>query len=158
VSEEETDPVNRVSSLEEISRGLDRILAGQPISPRPKYTVLDEDGNLQPATLMQWAMWFEKQAQRFILLDYFMDRAYKVSTVFLGLDHNYAPTGPGHYFETMVFGPPQEKEIFGLPRSLRDDLWMSRCETLKEAKAMHQDGIRWLEQQDFFDASPENRA
>jgi hypothetical protein len=149
VSEE--DPVNRVSSLEEIAKGLDRTIAGQPISARPKFTVLDEDGNLVPADLMEWAMWFERQPQRFILRDYFMDEQYKVSTVFLGMDHSWSPTGPGHYFETMVFGPRQQKEIFGRLRPIRDDLWTGRCETLQEAREMHKAGVQWLMQQDFFD-------
>lgn len=45
-----------------------------------------------------------------------------VSTVFLGLDHSYNPSGPPILFETMIF---PEAEVFG------------RCSTLEQAKAMH---------------------
>lgn len=45
-----------------------------------------------------------------------------VSTVFLGLDHQWQPDAPPLVFETMIF---PECEIFG------------RCSTLEEAKAMH---------------------
>jgi hypothetical protein len=147
MSEEE---INRISSLKELSEGLDRIMAERPISARPKFTVLDEDGNLVPATLMEWAMWFEGGRQRIIQQDYFMNKDYKVSTVFLGMDHSWSPVGPGHYFETMVFGPSHEMEILDRVRSVRDDLWVQRCETLAQAKSMHAAGVRWLKQQDFY--------
>jgi hypothetical protein len=35
----------------------------------------------------------------------------KVSTVFLGLDHNWADEGPPVLFETMVFGGPLDMEM-----------------------------------------------
>lgn len=35
-----------------------------------------------------------------------------VSTVFLGLDHNYAQTGDPILFETLVFGGPMDGEMY----------------------------------------------
>lgn len=48
----------------------------------------------------------------------------RVSTVFLGLDHDTLGKGPPILFETMVFG--------GI-----HDQWMDRCATWDEAVAMH---------------------
>lgn len=33
---------------------------------------------------------------------------YLISTVWIGLDHNFSPTGPPLIFETMIFGPDEE--------------------------------------------------
>lgn len=51
--------------------------------------------------LIEWAEWFEKANRR-------VDRTevapgIAVSTVFLGLDHNFSDRGPPVLFETMVF-------------------------------------------------------
>jgi len=47
-----------------------------------------------------------------------------VSTVFLGLDHNYGPEGPPLLFETMVFGPAFDQMYW-------------RCATYLQAEEMH---------------------
>ena len=53
----------------------------------------------------------------------------EISTVFLGLDHNYLRRGPPILFETMIFGG-----------------WLdhsrNRCATWDEAKAMHAEAVR----------------
>jgi hypothetical protein len=54
-----------------------------------------------------------------------------VSTVFLGLDHNYDSTGPPILFETMVFA---EREGF-------DDQDMERYATFEEAVQGHRDMV-----------------
>lgn len=46
-----------------------------------------------------------------------------VSTVFLGIDHNYFKKGPPLVFETMVFGGQQD--------------YQERCATYEEAEKMH---------------------
>jgi len=74
-----------------------------------KY-ILDDDGNpiLEP-DLYKWANWLET-AERKIALDSFTAGTgmVRVSTVFLGLDHNFAAgLGPSYapiLYETMVFG------------------------------------------------------
>lgn len=50
--------------------------------------------------IIDWAIWFET-ADRHVALDKFDD--VKVSTVFLGIDHNYEIGKPPLLFETMVF-------------------------------------------------------
>lgn len=84
------------------------------------------------ADLMTWARWFETA-------DRHVDRTeigeHLVSTVFLGLDHQFGD-GPPLLFETMVFAG-------GEP----DDMWCERCSTWDEAVAMHQRGCEWARSQ-----------
>ena len=51
-------------------------------------------------SLLEWGRWFEK-AERHVAKDTI--KGVDVSTVFLGLDHNYFG-GPPLLFETMIFG------------------------------------------------------
>lgn len=57
--------------------------------------------------LLQWANWFEN-AERHVAEDRVGEA--RVSTVFLGLDHNFGREGPPILFETMVFGGPCDGE------------------------------------------------
>ena len=107
--------------------------------------VMDEDGNLIPASFEEWARFMEGP-QRIIQQEEFMDGRYRVSTVFLGLDHSHG-LGRKLYFETMVFGPEREVNAFGQSHMLRASLWQERCETLAEAKELHEIGLRWLREQ-----------
>ncbi len=78
------------------------------------------------ADLMTWARWFEKAGADRIVAK--TDIAHvNVSTVFLGLDHQYGE-GPPHIFETMIFGGPE-------------DGWTERCETWEQAEEMHRRAI-----------------
>jgi hypothetical protein len=66
------------------------------------HYVLDSAHNVaEEPDLMKWAHWFEK-ADRHVGLTLVGD--VKVSTVFLGLDHNWGKQGPPIVFETMIFG------------------------------------------------------
>ena len=60
---------------------------------------------------------------------------YLVSTVFLGLDHQWEDDGPPLLFETMVFGkgPLDER--------------LERCTTWEEAEAMHETMCEEIRQQ-----------
>lgn len=73
-----------------------------------------------PATLMEWAAWYEK-ADRHVAKTETANG--EVSTVFLGLDHSFGG-GPPMLFETMIFGGSQ-------------DQYQERCSTWEEAEAMH---------------------
>lgn len=53
----------------------------------------------------RWCVWFEG-ADRFVARTGNADLA--VSTVFLGLDHNFSGRGPPLLFETMIFGGPHD--------------------------------------------------
>ena len=79
-----------------------------------------------PADLMTWARWFEAAGNDRIVAK--TDIAHvNISTVFLGLDHNWGE-GPPQIFETMIFGGPQ-------------DGWQERCSTWEQAEEMHKRGI-----------------
>jgi hypothetical protein len=64
-----------------------------------------------PVDLLTWAQWFET-AERHVA-DTWVTPTLRVSTVFLGLDHQYGE-GPPLVFETMVFegGDGQECERY----------------------------------------------
>lgn len=58
--------------------------------------------------LLKWADWLEAHAKEVRLAQtfirrYLVFRQYRVSTIFLGLDHSFG-VGPPLVFETMVFG------------------------------------------------------
>jgi hypothetical protein len=60
---------------------------------------------------------------------------YWVSTVWLGLNHNYAPTGPPLIFETMVFLREGEADVLGL----EDDCY--RYSTEADAQQGHDEVV-----------------
>jgi len=74
---------------------------------------------LVPVDLMTWAKWFET-AERHIGDDTI--NGVRISTVFLGLDHNWGD-GPPLLFETMTFGGKEEEQ--------------ERYATYEEAEAGH---------------------
>ena len=74
-----------------------------------------------PVNVKEWALWYEKNNPH--VADETIEGV-RVSTVFLGLNHQWGD-GPPLIFETMVFGGPLNQE-------------MERCSTWKEAEAMHQ--------------------
>lgn len=84
----------------------------------------------KPCTLMEWARWFET-ADRHVARDVVGDRS--VSTVFLGIDHNFG-AGEPLLFETMVFDPDW------------NDLWSDRCSTWEQAEEMHNRGCDFARQ------------
>jgi hypothetical protein len=81
-------------------------------SPKPdKYypdgkPILDDD--LLPAEL-KWAMLFEEQNKERIVGKTKTLYGEYLSTVWLGLDHNFFQTGPPLIFETMLFAPDRNK-------------------------------------------------
>lgn len=87
-----------------------------------------ENGELKPVDLMTWAKWFET-ANRSIAYDEV--NGVRVSTVFLGIDHNFFG-GPPLLFETTIFGG-------------RHDERTRRCSTLSQAKEMHRKALRLIE-------------
>jgi hypothetical protein len=90
-------------------------------------------------SLKEWARWFEKSDRRVALTQ--LPDGIEVSTVFLGLDHNFGMNGPPILFETMVFGPAEETSIFGRIRMSRPELNIegafARYATYDDAEAGH---------------------
>ena len=94
------------------------ILVGQTAVPEPD--------------LLTWARWMET-AQRRVALAHLPDGT-KVSTVFLGLDHNFMLDGPPILFETMVFGGPHDQD-------------QERYSTWPEAEAGHAEIVKRLREE-----------
>ena len=65
--------------------------------------LLDDAGNpvIEP-DLMKWARWFESSFRKRQVGDTSLPGV-RVSTVFLGIDHNFMGHGPPILYETMVF-------------------------------------------------------
>lgn len=80
-----------------------------------------------PADLLTWARWFEGADRR--VNETLVNSDIRVSTVFLGIDHDFVGNGPPLIFETMIFG--------GL-----HDQWQDRYSTWEEALAGHADAVR----------------
>lgn len=85
--------------------------------------------------LIAWAKWFENGENRRVAEKYigvffcgFQIDTIRVSTIFLGMDHNFLQIGPPVLFETMIFGGPR-------------DGWQERCCTWEEAEKMHEEAI-----------------
>ena len=75
--------------------------------------------------LMKWAIWFESADRQVDLTNIdSLDGSIMISTVFLGLDHNFSGQGAPLLFETMIFGGPHNTE-------------MVRTSSWKKAKAAH---------------------
>ena len=68
---------------------------------KPGYWILDGTTPVQVDDLTAWAIWFEG-AERHV--GYTKRLNVTVSTVFLGIDHNFGSEGDPVLFETMVFG------------------------------------------------------
>src|SRR5216684_8998165 len=71
-------------------------------SPRSRYYILIE-GQPTPADVRVWAQWMEDCGEE-RLVNRTSIGSVGVSTVFLGLDHNFSKAGPPILYETMVFG------------------------------------------------------
>jgi hypothetical protein len=88
-----------------------------------QYILIGHEAVHEP-NLLFWGQWCYETANsdRIVKQDYI--GGIFVSTVFLGLDHNWLPGGPPVLFETMVFGG-------------RMDMYQDRCCTWEEAEQMH---------------------
>jgi hypothetical protein len=67
-----------------------------------KYVLQGRTPVVEP-DLDTWAQWLET-ADRKVADDFDERTGIRISTVFLGLDHNHSQQGPPLLFETMVFG------------------------------------------------------
>lgn len=86
----------------------------------------------KPVDLMTWARWFEDLEARRIGYTEIGEAA--VSTVFLGIDHNFTGKGPPILFETMISGVSS------------DGAWdhQSRYATYTEAEEGHALAVEWV--------------
>jgi hypothetical protein len=89
----------------------------------------DPDGN--PMTTLEWRKAFETWDRTVRKTEV---NGLLVSTVWLGMDHNFSQTGPPLIFETMVFGNDGEE-------------YCERYATKTEAKKGHNDAVEWAKNQ-----------
>lgn len=97
------------------------------------YAILDEDHNVVEIgdDVLRWASDYDQQSKRRVNLTV-IEGYYRVSTVFLGLDHGFGLTPL--WFETMVF-----------PAKGHRDLDMERYATWDEAVKGHERMVeKWL--------------
>lgn len=95
-----------------------------------EFFILDDDHQPVQVELETWARWFDRVENRLIAWTEIVSGV-TVSTVFLGLDHNFGWAGPRVMFETMVFGG-------------RADQYQRRYSTWDDAKAGHEAIVRKL--------------
>ena len=96
-----------------------------------KYYILDDDKNVIPASLMEWASFFENTDDERIVKRTEIN-GFRVSTVFLGLDHGF--NGLLDIFETMVF---KGKDFANVEYCERHSTW-------KAAEKGHERAIEWV--------------
>jgi hypothetical protein len=97
-----------------------------------QWWILDGKEPKQVADVHEWERWYSDFNKRRVALDEF--DGIRVSTVFLGIDHNFRFVGPEQeripvLFETMVFGGPMDQE------------WCDRYCTWDEAEAGHKEMV-----------------
>lgn len=101
-----------------VKRGYHYVLAG-------KEPVVEPD-------FLKWAVWFEEAERHVDKTDLVVDgEEITVSTVFLGLDHNFGREGDPLLFETMIFGGKYDQKI-------------RRCSTWAEAEEQHRVAVSFL--------------
>lgn len=111
--------------------------------------ILDDDHNPVRVGTMEWARWFE-DAKRHVGDTY--TEHYRVSTVFLGLDHGWSSKGPPVLFETMVFGKNVVSIKTGTGTGIEHD--MDRYCTWEEAEKGHAEMVRRVLE---FEQSPQEK-
>lgn len=92
--------------------------------------ILDEGNNPVVCDVLEFAKWMGQNSDRLRVLEDHIEE-YRISTVFLGINHNYGE-GPPLLFETMVF---QEEG---------DSLYCVRAATWEEAERQHLKAIEWV--------------
>jgi len=76
---------------------------------RQRHFIL-EGHEVKPVDLMTWARWLDSNVHNRTVAKTHVSNEVLVSTVFLGLDHNWSDEGPPLIFETLVFGGPHDGE------------------------------------------------
>lgn len=93
-----------------------------------------------PEQLLEWAEEFENIDNRRVAQD--MIGRYRVSTVFLGLDHSFGESAVPVVFETMIFDEEDRTESKFFPgHSFAKDLYQERDCTWDEAVKRHGEAI-----------------
>ena len=100
--------------------------------------ILDENHQPVKCDTMTWGRWFNDGDNKRVALT--LTRDYEVSTVFLGVDHDWSGKGPPVLYETMVFPLNVIDLKTGKRSGMEDD--MDRYCTWEEAEAGHAEMVR----------------
>jgi len=73
--------------------------------------ILDSENRPVKTDLHTWGEWFSTVGNRIVGYTE-INSEVRVSTVFLGTDHNYSRKGPPLLFETMVFGGELDEQMW----------------------------------------------
>ncbi len=82
---------------------------------RPMYWVLRGHKAVPAKDVIEWGVFFEEIANRRVAEDFIRQPEQdpvRVSTVFIGMDHNFFSEGPPLLFESMVFGGPLDETLY----------------------------------------------
>lgn len=110
---------------------------------KPRYYILDDNNKPIPSDILGFSKFCEEEWSKYaagkvskivVKKDEVKDK--EVSTVFLGLDHNYINKGAPLVFETMVFN---------LGGGCLE-IYCERYSTYEEALAGHQKAVQWVKQ------------
>jgi hypothetical protein len=107
--------------------------ANDLLNSRDYYYLLDENKHPYKCTLGEWGEWFQNSRgddKRRVAEDEINGK--RISTVFLGMDHNLYGEGRPLIFETMVF---DEKG---------NDIWMDRYSTWNDSEIGHEKAKEWV--------------
>jgi hypothetical protein len=74
--------------------------------------IIDDNHNTIPVNFQEWGVWMTKNDSKRILRKTFVSEDVEISTVFLGLDHNFSGDGNPVLFETMIFGGERDGEMY----------------------------------------------
>jgi len=108
------------------------------------YYILKGKKVVECRDLLEWGKWF-KTADRIVKQET-LNNGLFVSTVFLGLNHNFLNKGKPLLFETMVFTPKRKRKIFGrkMKMMIGDELDQNRYHTWAESERGHKKMVkRW---------------
>ena len=92
----------------------------------------------RPMDLMDWAQHVEDREYATVAQHWI--RGWMVSTVWLGLNHNFLGSGPPLIFETMVFPPGDEAGEHGT----MSEEYCDRYPTEEAAQAGHDRALSWV--------------
>jgi len=90
--------------------------------------------------IFQFAAWFENTDRS--VAETQIGRKVRVSTVFLGIDHNFTGKGKPVLWETMIFGGPYDE-------------WCKRYTSERDAKSGHKDAVKLARGQTSEKKKPE---
>src|SRR5262245_52935340 len=106
-----------------------------------KYTLSEDHIPIPCDDLHEWGVWFGTPGNRIVRQDEL--GPFFISTVFLGLDHNWSGRGMPLLFETMVFGVDLSwSAAEGWRWGRGDECYCRRYRTWNEALAGHMKCLR----------------